>query len=293
MWGPRYLAVSIFALVVSQIPLHAQECDPSHGRRSFHLAPPYTAEYRERHEYMDYAGHPIPTQEIIQLVVQDSQGRRLFHSTNANGISGSQVFDPVDEKEIVWNTSSAKVKILNGPTPVAGRRSCWRGPDSELHLGPDEPSFGLSEFSCRPADQHQPPYCRDACQTERLAKALPAEKRGFPKCDPAEPGGTAEDLGMDVIQGIPAHGCRTTTPFPKGKRKLREIWSDDYRLTLRRIEEDPTDARYFQELISLSRDEPSPSVFQPPSGYEVVTLEFVEVPCEGRVRIRDKSTHAY
>jgi hypothetical protein len=84
---------------------------------------------------------------------------------------------------------------------------------------------------------------------------------------------------MDVIQGVAAHGCRTTTPFPKGGRKVREIWSDDYGLTLRRTEEDPTDAKYHEELISVNRDEPSLSTFQPPKGYEIVTLEFDEVPC--------------
>jgi hypothetical protein len=109
---------------------------------------------------------------------------------------------------------------------------------------------------------------------------VPAEKSGFPKCDPAEPGGTAEDLGMGVIQGVVAHGCRTTTPFPKGKRKLREIWSDDYGLPLRRIEEDPTDAKYYEELISVTRGEPNPLTFQPPNGYDVVTLEMEEVPCD-------------
>lgn len=98
------------------------------------------------------------------------------------------------------------------------------------------------------------------------------------------PGGTAEDLGIGEIQGVTAHGCRTTTPHPNGKRKLREIWSDDYGLTIRRIEEDPTDAKYFEELVSLNRGEPDPSVFQPPKGYEVVTLELKEVPCEAAGR---------
>lgn len=54
--------------------------------------------------------------------------------------------------------------------------------------------------------------------------------------------------------------------FPKEKRKLREIWSDDYGLILRRIEEDPTDAQYYGKPISLNRDEPSLFTLQPPTG---------------------------
>jgi hypothetical protein len=53
--------------------------------------------------------------------------------------------------------------------------------------------------------------------------------------------------------------------LPKGKRKLGEIWSNDYGLTLRRVGEDPTGAKYYEELISLRRDEPSLSTFHPPN----------------------------
>jgi hypothetical protein len=87
---------------------------------------------------------------------------------------------------------------------------------------------------------------------------------------------------MSVIQGIAAHRCRRTTPFPipKEGNVLTEIWSDEYGLSLREIQEYPNGDRFFRELISLSRDEPDLSIFQPPKGYETVTLEMDEVPCE-------------
>lgn len=279
MWTRCYLATAAFAALVPQLPLPAQECDPSHGRRPPHLAHPYTAEYRERVESTDYAGKPNPVQEDIHVVAQDLQGRRLYRWTTSDGSSHSQVFDPVTAEEMAWNTSSKIAKILKSPAPVAGRPSCWRGPDSEKNAGRDEPRVTVSEFACVPAGQHQT-GCRDACRAVLMANALPPEKKGFPKCASAEPKGTAEDLGTDVIQGVAAHGCRTTTPFPKGKRKLVEIWSDDDGLSLRRIEEGPNDFKHFSELISLSREEPSPSTFQPPEGYEVVRLQMDEVSCE-------------
>ncbi|HEY6370422.1 MAG TPA: hypothetical protein VIX37_07570 [Candidatus Sulfotelmatobacter sp.] len=158
-----------------------------------------------------YEGRPNRTQKNIRVVAQDSQGRRLYRWISNDGSSHSQVYDPVAAEEIVWNTSCTKAKVLKRPAPVADRRSCWRGRDSEGHIRRDEPRFGVSEFSCSPRG-HQSGR-RDACEAERLANALPPEKEGFPKCDSAEPGGTAGDLGIDVVQGVEAHGCRTTTPF--------------------------------------------------------------------------------
>jgi hypothetical protein len=282
MSARRYITTVFFAALALQISLQAQECDSSYRRVKFHLRWPYTAQYRERHESIDYEGRTNPPQEDIRVVAEDSQGRHLDRWISADSSSHSQVRDPVAGEGIFWNTISTMAKVVRRPTAVPGRRFCWESPgspDSEAHQSKDEPHVGWSKGSCAPAG-HYPPQCRDACEAELRANALPPEKRGFPKCHPAERGGTAEDLGMDVIQGIAVHGCRTTNPFPNGKRKLREIWSDEYGLTLRDIQEHSTGDKYFKELISLSRDEPSLSTFQPPNGYEVVTLQMEEVPCE-------------
>lgn len=282
MWVSRYTTTTVLAALSLQLSVQSQECSSERGRGQFHLFWPYTAEYREKHESTDYGGKSNPPQEQIRVVAQDSQGRNLSRWMSADGNSHSQVGDPVAGEGIFWNTRSPKAKVVKSPTAVPGRRSCWEGPGSrgsEAHLNTDEPHVGWSRFSCAPAGQY-PAQCRDACEAERRANALPPEKKGFPKCHPAEPGGTAEDLGMDVIQGIPAHGCRTTTPLANRKRKLKEIWSDDYGLTLRDIQEHSTGDKFFKELISLSRDEPGLSTFRPPSGYELVRLQMDEVPCE-------------
>ena len=198
----------------------------------------------------------------------DSHGRFLTSYTSADGRGTSNVSDPVAEQEVHWDTSTKKVKIVKYSTPLEGRHSCWQSP--------------WSVRFCAPTGEVQGAFCRDACYTERLAKALPPEKKGFLKCDTPQ-GGTAEDLGASVIQGIPAHGCRTTHPSAFGDANLiTEAWSDEYGLNLRSITEDPSGkyARYYREIISLSRDEPDISTFQPPSGYEVVMQDAEEVPCK-------------
>ena len=71
------------------------------------------------------------------------------------------------------------------------------------------------------------------------------------------------------------------TPFLKGGGKvLTESWFDEYGLSLREIHEYPNGDRFLTELISLTRDEPDTSVFQPPKEYGSATLEMDEVPCE-------------
>jgi hypothetical protein len=278
------LTMAILAVAAIHPLLSAQESgvsQPSSRERRkpvLHLYDPYTATYNEKQEYTDNEGRPIPSQESTEVRLQDSQGRRLFRHISPDGSSTCQVWNFIDGiKEIKWNSRSSRAKLVLMPTALEGRNSCWKFADQRVD--PDDPDLGSETTSCRPVGSYPQWGCRDPLLAELMANALPRPKEGFPKCDPAEPGGLAEDLGITVIQGVTAHGCRSTTPFPKGKRKLREIWSDDYGLTLRRIEEDPTEAKYYEDLISLSRGEPGTTTFQPPKDYKVVTVEMQEIPC--------------
>jgi hypothetical protein len=290
MWPRGVIAVTMLACLAPQTSLRGQECDPNYyGRVPFYLSQPYTAEYRERYESGD---HQDPPREDIRVEARDSQGRRLDSWASAGGTSRSQVRDPVAGETITWNASSTKAKVVQDPTPVAGRSSCWQTPDPERQNSPEEPPIGMYKSSCAPAGEGQALFCNDACEAKRRAKALPALKNGFPPCDSEEPG--TEDLGTKVIHGVAAHGCRTTktlpngswkcsgrcpAPSPHGSKTLEEIWSDDYGLTVRKIEVSRHGDKYSEELTSLNRDEPDLSIFRPPEGYDVVTLEMHEVPC--------------
>jgi len=276
----RYLATAVLASLALHISLRAQECGSSSGWKPIHLEWPSIAEYHLHEHHQD---RPEAERDYVLVMANDSQGRLLSHYKFADGQSSSHVFDPVAAQQIWWGTGSAKAKIVKYPTPVADRSSCWRRPWSERSSTTGRTSSTEYKSNCGPAGppigQGQTIDCRDACYTERLAKALPPEKKGFPKCDPA-PGGTAEDLGMSTIQGITVHECRRTTPFLKEGNVVTEDWSDEYGLSLREIKEYSKGDKFLRELISLSRDEPDVSMFQSPPGYESVTLEMDEVPCE-------------
>lgn len=111
----------------------------------------------------------------------------MDRGTDSNGESHFSVLDPVAAEKIVWNTRSTKAKVVQYSTPVADRRSCWQGPESErlFTFNPGEPLVGWTKLSCAPFGAPQT-SCRDVCAADRLAKALPPEKSGFPPCDREE-----------------------------------------------------------------------------------------------------------
>jgi hypothetical protein len=290
MWACRYLSMAVLAGLSLQTPLQAQQCDSRNGQAAFHLGWPYTVEYHDKNGRIGADGKPAPDQEDVTLVAEDSQGRVLYRWTSTDGRFSARIYDPVAAQEIWWSTDSTKVKIVKYATPVAGRRSCWQSSFSDRYALTGRPLQQTYQAFCAPAGhQGQPAGCYDVCETEHLGKALPPEKQGFPQCEngigvSGEDRGKivvpAEDLGILEIQGIPARGCRRTLPRPNQGSVVSENWSDDYGLELRQSQEFSSGLKGSRDLISLSREEPDPSVFQPPKGYEVVTLEMDEVPCK-------------
>ena len=51
-------------------------------------------------------------------------------------------------------------------------------------------------------------------------------------------------------------------------------------MPLREINIDPRMGKKTREVVSLTIGEPDPSLFQPPEGYEILTEEMHEIPCQ-------------
>ena len=87
-----------------------------------------------------------------------------------------------------------------------------------------------------------------------------------------------ESLGTETIEGILVTGARMTTTFPVGSlgndrefSSYTESWiSPDLGLTIMAKTVDPRYGETTMRLINLSRNEPEPSLFQPPADYSVV-----------------------
>jgi hypothetical protein len=93
---------------------------------------------------------------------------------------------------------------------------------------------------------------------------------------------TTENLGTDTIDGIEARGVKTTTTVPAGARgnseplvRTHETWQaigiGPMVLDVRIVDDEPEAGKMTKELTNVSMSEPDASVFDPPSGYEVVT----------------------
>lgn len=85
------------------------------------------------------------------------------------------------------------------------------------------------------------------------------------------------ELGTSVIAGISASGWRNVQSIPDGAEgnsgpieSMRERWSsDELRVTLKSVFEDPRQGRCIFEVRSIDRSEPDPSLFAAPAGYRI------------------------
>jgi hypothetical protein len=94
---------------------------------------------------------------------------------------------------------------------------------------------------------------------------------------PAHRKGKTEDLGTKTINGIEAHGTRTTETYPAGAfgndqpiTVTHEMWmSRELKLAVLQIDDDPRTGVRTTELTDIERGEPDPALFQVPEGYTV------------------------
>jgi hypothetical protein len=189
-------------------------------------------------------------------------------------------------------------KAVKLPEAVPGRKSCWTIAPEDLIHKRGEVGFGVSETTCQPAGRRST-YCKDPKEesnalVESSYEERPVKEPSLADCmrnfdstifstevlDKKE-----EDLGTQIIQGFVTHGCRVTTKYSTGTH-VRELWLTTGGLDLRRVDEMPLSLpgmsiwKRSQELISLSLQEPDSATFQPPMGYDIKTVEMLEIPCE-------------
>jgi hypothetical protein len=95
---------------------------------------------------------------------------------------------------------------------------------------------------------------------------------------------TTEDLGIEIIEGVEAHGHKTTITTPTGMMgnseplvRTHESWLataiKPSVLAVRELNDNPETGRQTKELTSLTLSDPPLSTFQPPEGYEIVNHE--------------------
>jgi hypothetical protein len=87
--------------------------------------------------------------------------------------------------------------------------------------------------------------------------------------------------------GVEVRGRRVTLTTPVGRVgndvplvRTVETWrAPSLGAVLRRIVDDPRTGKSDFEVVSLDLNEPDPSVFAPPEGYQVIDEEMHQIPC--------------
>ncbi len=158
----------------------------------------------------------------------------------------------------------ARVQVL---PPKEQRHGCWANEAGQIGI-----KYGSAEAV-------KPVPAGSGSSTSALAVSASRPAHSKPE---------VQDLGLTTIQGVEAHGQRFTYTTPTGEIgndrplvRTQEVWrATDFNLLLREITDDPRIGATTKELVNLSLSEPEMTTFQPPDGYEVVTEQLHEVPCQ-------------
>ena len=114
-----------------------------------------------------------------------------------------------------------------------------------------------------------------------VAHDAPPLRTSREPADAERPKTTREKLGNQTIEGVPVEGTRRTTTWPVGSRGndrpitiVNETWtSPDLRVVVLSKDSNPMTGDTTRKLTNITRGEPDPSLFQPPSDYTVITQE--------------------
>jgi hypothetical protein len=175
-----------------------------------------------------------------------------------------------------------------GRTRIERAQGCWRGEDGQLHPRTDVTIFDPATkttmswvvgwppqkivfVSRRVAPVPKPPPT-----AEEQAAAL--ERRKLVEAEQAQQGENRTILlGTMTIRWLLVEGTRYVRTIPAGSEgnqlafaSMREYWvSKDLGITMKSVFDDPRRGRSAFELEDTTLQEPDPTLFAPPPGYEV------------------------
>lgn len=173
---------------------------------------------------------------------RDSSGKTYLESLPSSEQGGQthsfvHVFDPVNRVSISWSSNARQATLVHLSEPAnfePGQFAGGRGVAAGENGGP--------------------------ARLRRNSDAV-----------------TTESLGSKTISGVVADGTRVTRVIAEGKMGNSEAltithdtWvSRDLKIELERADTDPRSGTTTVEVTNLSREEPSPALFQAPAGFAV------------------------
>ena len=226
---------------------------------------PYSVEYKVTSVQTLANGTKI-TRETREAQARASNGDQMSSNSMAQELGAhletvENVYVKIaeDDSSLQWNTQT-KVATRLVMLPRDQRTGCWADEQGNRRM-----TFNFPQPSA------------NATQAALLRQKY------------VEPEMKTEDLGEDMIEGLKAHGSRTTTTIPAGAIgndkplvSTQELWMamDFPGLMLRMVADNPRFGKNTREVTNLKLGEPDPAQFEPPQGYTVKTIELHQVPCE-------------
>jgi hypothetical protein len=232
---------------------------------------PYTAEFKITHVQTLGNGATI-TRESTRLQASDSQQRFMSSTTTIQQYGDHAplttiiVDDKANGTQTSWDSRTRKATVVKEPPPEQ-QHGCWQteSGNTKRYYSRPHPASSVAQ-----SDSH-------GKLTLSVTVQAPPSQR---------PGPVREDLGTMTIQGVEAHGYRTTTTTPVGEIgndqplvQTQEEWvAPGLGFQVRSVRDDPQQGKETQELVKLDQGEPDAALFQPPEGYEIVTEAMI--PCK-------------
>jgi hypothetical protein len=219
---------------------------------------PYSAQAVTQRVQVLADGNRI-TQTTTNNVARDSKGR-VYREESLPGLGNNAsdaphlvlIEDPVAGEHITLDSSSkTAMKLPAAPMKKADEAAARNG------LAPPSPDGTKSWFSSPGPGLQQIRIVTDN------------------KIDDAK--ATKTDLGTQTIEGVVAHGTRTTHTIPAGEMGndlpiviTTETWySPDLKVLVMSKSSDPRMGETTYKLTNLARAEPDPALFQIPADYTI------------------------
>ena len=241
---------------------------------------PYTAEFKITSEQTLANGTTI-TRETREMDALDSQGRRLTMTTAAATEgrperSFYRVYDPVARTNSNWTVPGERATVTPMPPmpkPGQSAQTCW---STVASSGSGASTVKMVAPRAEPGGSYVtvPALGSPVPQVETAKAEAPKEVR--------------EDLGMQTFEGVQAKGTRTTRTTPTGAIgndqplvRTTETWRAlSFGIMVHEVTDDPQTGKRTTVMTQFSSREPYAASFLPPEGYEVVTQEMHETPCQ-------------
>lgn len=215
-------------------------------------------------------GNGSQTNNPVTMVFEHKQVQTLADGTHITQVTHETFYRDTlgrtrmeHESGLFGPNSGTPMRNINVSDPVAQTVTNWQagGPGNMPH------EYFRMEMN-RPMPRVQSTTV--GLTSHQVVTVQPSQREQRPM-----PTHTTEQLGTQDVQGVPCEATRTTTVYPinfmGNDRPITAVYescnSREFGRNLRESTEDPRTGLRTTTLQSISRGEPDPSLFQPPSNY--------------------------